>query len=52
MDYAIAIGIFVLFLVVPAFMRSRKHPRRRIVERIFLGAFVLWLAYALRAFIK
>jgi hypothetical protein len=52
MDYAIAIGIFLLLLVVPAFMRSRKHPRRRIVERVFVVAIVLWVVYALRAFGK
>ena len=52
MDLALAIGIFILLIIVPAFWHSRKNPKRRLAERIILIVFFAWVFFALRAFMK
>ena len=52
MDLVLAIGLFILLIVGPAFWRSRKDPTRRLVEKIILAVFLVWVLFALRACMK
>ena len=52
MDIALAIGIFLALIIVPAFWRSRKNPRRRLLEKAILVVFLAWVLSARRACMK
>jgi hypothetical protein len=52
MDLVIALVVFFALIILPAFWRSKKNNKRRIVERIVLFLFLAWALFALRAFLR